>query len=324
MAMEQQAPPDEAGDGGAFALSPEHGAILDAISAKWPKARLLAALSDEAFPPDDALAAALLKPDDIACEVMACMDQFAAGQTLPGAAHRLMFRGLFALGGARYDAVARPLLGFLRAVGDGIDDLLGDAVTDGLNRILAGVYDGDLDSFAAALLDPALDTWVRGAMVEALVILARMKRIARADAVALLARLESVMDSATEEMSWYLWSHAVELLALGELVPAVERAFADGRVPPGIGTLQQFRKGLAEAEQAGEDETRFERERLHSITDIYEELSRFGSDPSSGDEGMYAPPEPVRNPLRHVGRNDPCPCGSGRKYKKCCLGKDGS
>jgi uncharacterized protein len=22
-----------------------------------------------------------------------------------------------------------------------------------------------------------------------------------------------------------------------------------------------------------------------------------------------------------TGRNDPCPCGSGRKYKKCCLGK---
>ncbi len=24
-----------------------------------------------------------------------------------------------------------------------------------------------------------------------------------------------------------------------------------------------------------------------------------------------------------VGRNDPCPCGSGKKYKKCCLGRDG-
>ncbi|MBI2970412.1 MAG: SEC-C domain-containing protein [Gammaproteobacteria bacterium] len=23
-----------------------------------------------------------------------------------------------------------------------------------------------------------------------------------------------------------------------------------------------------------------------------------------------------------VGRNDPCPCGSGLKYKHCCLGKD--
>jgi uncharacterized protein len=24
---------------------------------------------------------------------------------------------------------------------------------------------------------------------------------------------------------------------------------------------------------------------------------------------------------RHVGRNDPCPCGSGQKYKRCCLGR---
>lgn len=23
-----------------------------------------------------------------------------------------------------------------------------------------------------------------------------------------------------------------------------------------------------------------------------------------------------------IGRNDPCPCGSGKKYKKCCLPKD--
>ncbi|HLA78685.1 MAG TPA: SEC-C metal-binding domain-containing protein [Vicinamibacteria bacterium] len=23
-----------------------------------------------------------------------------------------------------------------------------------------------------------------------------------------------------------------------------------------------------------------------------------------------------------VGRNEPCPCGSGRKYKRCCLEKD--
>lgn len=28
-------------------------------------------------------------------------------------------------------------------------------------------------------------------------------------------------------------------------------------------------------------------------------------------------PTPLRNPVK-VGRNDPCPCGSGRKYKKCC------
>jgi methionyl aminopeptidase len=30
-----------------------------------------------------------------------------------------------------------------------------------------------------------------------------------------------------------------------------------------------------------------------------------------------------KNKLLKVGRNDPCPCGSGLKYKKCCLGKEG-
>ena len=28
---------------------------------------------------------------------------------------------------------------------------------------------------------------------------------------------------------------------------------------------------------------------------------------------------PIRARLTHVGRNDPCPCGSGKKYKHCCL-----
>ncbi len=28
--------------------------------------------------------------------------------------------------------------------------------------------------------------------------------------------------------------------------------------------------------------------------------------------------QPVRNTKKAIGRNDPCPCGSGKKYKKCC------
>ena len=28
---------------------------------------------------------------------------------------------------------------------------------------------------------------------------------------------------------------------------------------------------------------------------------------------------PFARPAPKVGRNDPCPCGSGKKFKKCCL-----
>ena len=30
-------------------------------------------------------------------------------------------------------------------------------------------------------------------------------------------------------------------------------------------------------------------------------------------------PEPFRNTAKKPGRNDPCPCGSGKKFKHCCL-----
>ena len=32
--------------------------------------------------------------------------------------------------------------------------------------------------------------------------------------------------------------------------------------------------------------------------------------------------QPVRTAATKVGPNDPCPCGSGKKYKKCCMQKD--
>ncbi|MGI8979466.1 MAG: SEC-C metal-binding domain-containing protein [Pirellulaceae bacterium] len=42
------------------------------------------------------------------------------------------------------------------------------------------------------------------------------------------------------------------------------------------------------------------------------------------DENMNAgqpdvKPEPIKNRGPRVGRNDPCPCGSGKKYKQCCM-----
>ena len=32
------------------------------------------------------------------------------------------------------------------------------------------------------------------------------------------------------------------------------------------------------------------------------------------------PDEPYRRERRKIGANEPCPCGSGKKFKKCCRG----
>jgi SEC-C motif-containing protein/HEAT repeat protein len=52
------------------------------------------------------------------------------------------------------------------------------------------------------------------------------------------------------------------------------------------------------------------------LAKVPELVERYG-DP----EGLLQPARLPQSRGPKVGRNDPCPCGSGRKYKRCCLGK---
>jgi len=47
-------------------------------------------------------------------------------------------------------------------------------------------------------------------------------------------------------------------------------------------------------------------------------VRKLGKETGTGSEGEML----LDDKMRKIGRNDPCPCGSGLKYKKCCLGKE--
>jgi len=60
--------------------------------------------------------------------------------------------------------------------------------------------------------------------------------------------------------------------------------------------------------------------RMHGARHVHHELAEFRK---SGDiwyfyDGKMVGNGQVKRATPKVGRNDPCPCGSGRKYKKCC------
>lgn len=72
--------------------------------------------------------------------------------------------------------------------------------------------------------------------------------------------------------------------------------------------------------------TELEHQEINFYQNIWEENERFMSDGSKNDSDPTLPVEPTDpEPVQLVqlvgsapGRNDPCPCGSGKKYKKCC------
>ena len=82
------------------------------------------------------------------------------------------------------------------------------------------------------------------------------------------------------------------------------------------------------AREEAEPLTVFAREGLAPIDDAIarlattevelQEIYRDAAEEEGPDDDGTEPGAPVTNPFRNVGRNDLCPCGSGKKFKKCC------
>ncbi len=59
----------------------------------------------------------------------------------------------------------------------------------------------------------------------------------------------------------------------------------------------------------------------HGMKMEHHELAEFKRDKDGSwlfYDGKLVKPEPFKREGPKVGRNDPCPCGSGKKFKKCC------
>jgi SEC-C motif-containing protein len=84
----------------------------------------------------------------------------------------------------------------------------------------------------------------------------------------------------------------------------------------GLKILSATGGGEDDAEGTVEFEAAYER---NGLRDIHREQAKFKK--AGGrwlyDDGTVSPATVVRSGPK-TGRNDPCPCGSGKKYKHCC------
>jgi len=60
---------------------------------------------------------------------------------------------------------------------------------------------------------------------------------------------------------------------------------------------------------------------VHEQLSAYDQLAQEMAAQKLAAADGTARIETIRRDVPKVGRNDPCPCGSGRKYKKCCGAK---
>jgi len=290
--------------------------------------------------PGFAIGICLLRLEEAAPALRAVLARAAVGEPLSPDEGRLLFRGVHILGGGRDTASCQSLLRLLRRDGQELDALFGDALMQGFARIIAGVFDGNIDALFDLIFDPSAEQAVREASMEAAAFLTWNGSIPRERMRQLL---QDLFERRFEDPSspWAAWLIAVALLGFRDMVPMAERIWKEGHGDDWIIRPDDFHDALSQAERTPGDAARFQDYNLGYIEDVLVALEEvdyvrsdefaegagdvFESEDDVFDYGASAskPIEPVRNPWRHVGRNDPCPCGSGKKAKKCCLANSG-
>jgi Protein of unknown function (DUF1186)/SEC-C motif len=233
------------------------------------------------------------------------------------------------LGEWREKAAYRLLARLLRLPADEVDSILGDGLTTTSHRVMTAVFDGDPDPLYDIILDPNAEEFIRAGMCEALAILTLRGELDRALVSRLLRDAFSDLQPQTQNFVWVGWQSAIAMLGMSDLKALVKKAFDLGFIDDGILGLDHFEQDLRrKIEHPGEpwpsdnhDYTLFgdtteEFSGWYCFTEQYRRDQQRWRRQAKADRARS---QRLENPLKGVGRNDPCPCGSGKKFKKCCL-----
>ena len=194
------------------------------------------------------------------------------------------------------------------------------------------MFDGDLQPLFDILLDDAADSFLRGEMFDTLAIVALEDKDLRPRITQFLIDFFDLTGTMTGEEVWWSWAECIAALGLANMDTAVRAVFASGLITPDHSRLEDFTERLQATVNAGRPDWFTGMSSNSLITDTISELEPWycftpeylakkaagrlnvlsSLMPRSGDpfNGVFT---------GKIGRNDPCPCGSGKKFKKCCL-----
>ncbi len=225
----------------------------------------------------------------------------------------------------------RPLLALLNLEGDLAEQFFGDSITEDMYNILACVFDGDETPLRALIENPLAEEYARAsAGLRTYPALIHAGQITPAEVE---SYFHDLFNHKLEREHSHVWNNLCSIsadLGFAALLPLIHKAFDDDLCDPFFDHLEDMEERITSGGDSHwtrdcmpiddtvatmETWACFNRSSSprRSVVD-----SDFFKSPSDTQEFPARPsvPPPPKHP--GVGRNDPCPCGSGRKFKKCC------
>jgi hypothetical protein len=272
--------------------------------------------------------------DEAASRLVDLLERYASGAERSDRMRDALFFVIHLLGEKAEARGFAPLCQLLRDP-EAAEEVLGDAITETLPKILISTFDGSLPRLKQLIEDPAADEWARDSALGAMGYLTRDGRIANEEMRAYLLHLHAEMLPRAIHPVWIGWVMAVTHLGYEDFAEVAEDVI-DRFIDPAFMRLEDFCRDLRRTLDDPERMAGFEFDRLRPFEGAIERLSQwyYFTEEYQKDQARLAADQAARERLaesntgqpylnhqRKLGRNDPCPCGSGKKYKKCCLGE---
>jgi hypothetical protein len=209
-------------------------------------------------------------------------------------------------------------------------ELTGDVASIDLGRILASVSGGDISGMTALIENEQTDEYVRSLAMESMVFLVTTGQRTRDEVMAYFLQLFHQLD----RQPGIQWNGLVSVctdLWPQETMSEIRRAYEDDLVDPDYIAWEEVEDVL----KLGKDDAiRKSQYRDPLINDLAKDMgwmdcfhAKRSAEPETDWDDVIWPssnesmiPEPIRRTEPKIGRNEPCPCGSGKKFKKCCGG----
>lgn len=260
----------------------------------------------------------------------------AAGEEPEGEAY---FYALFLLTEFQEHSAWPAIFRAISLPGDGPFELFGDAVTECLCRVMAVFLADRVDELEQLILNQELNEYVRWQGCHTYILWVRDGKMTREQAVSHLRRLLRRGIAMRDEFLVTGLVCDLYEFADPDSTPELREAFDQELVDDSMIDWGSIENGFSD--EANHFAQSLERCPPTGVPDTVSELSRWASfsqsdarDPDVGaDWSSDLDPTPdfdrlsglddsttIRNDSPKVGRNDPCPCGSRKKYKKCCGG----
>jgi len=206
--------------------------------------------------------------------------------------------------------------------GKDADWIAGEFVTEDLPRVLASVCHGDTTLINHLIENREVDEWVRVGGLHALLTLVSSGDKSREE---IMDYYKTLFRGKLEREPIYAWGSLVACcchLYPEEVYADIKRTYEDRLVDSFFIGMEDVHRYLGKSWNELHEDLR--NDRHHSlIDDTISDMKWWAC--FQPEKKRRIKPKPIKSQWKksqrkkkNIGRNEPCPCGSGKKYKKCC------